>query len=987
MAIGSESDYELVGKSRPAVLNRLEVRLEDGRSPVARLTSQRPIEAPLVEVLLRVSGDGNQVLKMYTVTLDPPQVSEPGVRGEAPPASAATAQRTARRAKDRPRLRMKELPAQGNGQRPTGSSKESGPAVERPEVDVSEGWAKRDRYGPVRSGDTLATIVERLRRDPSISREAAIVATWEANSEAFIDGNMNLVKKGAVLEVPSASKVRSYRQPEAGEIIRRQRKQWRERGKPQSDNNPGHERYQLKVSIQNPDREPVTSPGDSLANGSAGQAENPGGSPQESEAEQANKSNGSNQGKGTQDGAGPDGVQANDETSGDKVSGSSEGDGAEATTESAAMVADLRNRVTELQERLDNQQTDNEASVTALENRIEGLQSNLAEQEKLVAQKNATMERLADQGSGGSGMPTRDRYILWLVAGVNLLLLLAVIALWLRLRTVQREMGSGSYPDSGAEEEATADPLLQADAQAASGELKQARSTLWQALAVNPSNWAAYGRLLDLYEQDEDADQFEEVAGRLFDQLGDQKPDWQAEIRNRGRHLSPASPLFAGFGKDLGSVGESQPTAALGSEPDVSEAGPPAFDFEGLDLQGPPSEGQVVAPEASEAPVGSGMQGPKDDLDLAFQDSSDGAGSGPAASEEVPGGDEGEELSFDLAEQGGDLAVSDGDTEAVAEGDEGSELEFDLGLDEGDTQTRTTSASGEGSEGPEVDEALELGLSSDQEPAASGSEAGGDDDLELEFDLGLDPEGDETTSSALPGEAGEAVETEEGLDLNLGGEEESESSQPSSDADKAGEESELEIDLGMAEEALGAGQSSEGPASEGEQASAAKPTSPSVAQEEAGRSEGQEMAFELGVGDAGESEAFSGGEDEVAAGLAKRDLGGEEGNSASEATPEPSIPEETQEAAQDLTIRSIGTSGQAGSGEPSADTAREESPFSGPTSGGGGPDDELEIKLDLAQAWVDMGDQDSARGLLEEVSNRGGPNQQTRAQKLLSTLS
>ncbi|MFB6260667.1 MAG: FimV family protein, partial [Thiohalorhabdaceae bacterium] len=230
------------------------------------------------------------------------------------------------------------------------------------------------------------------------------------------------------------------------------------------------------------------------------------------------------------------------------------------------MVAELKSRVTELQEKLNNQQTDNEASVEALEERVAGLQSDLDEQEKLIAQKNAAMERLADQSSsGGSGMPARDRYILWLVAGVNMLLLLAVIALWTRLRTVQKGMASEAAPEEPPREEGPTDPLAQADAQVAAGEIKQARSTLWQALAVNPTNWSAYERLLDLYEQEGDAGQFEEVAGRLFDQLGDQKPDWQEDIRERGRRLNPQSPLFAGAAAGQASADEGGQASALDS--------------------------------------------------------------------------------------------------------------------------------------------------------------------------------------------------------------------------------------------------------------------------------------------------------------------------------------------------------------------------------------------------------------------------------------
>lgn len=49
--------------------------------------------------------------------------------------------------------------------------------------------------------------------------------------------------------------------------------------------------------------------------------------------------------------------------------------------------------------------------------------------------------------------------------------------------------------------------------------------------------------------------------------------------------------------------------------------------------------------------------------------------------------------------------------------------------------------------------------------------------------------------------------------------------------------------------------------------------------------------------------------------------------------------------------------------------------------------EEVNTKLDLVTAYLDMGDNEGARELLEEVLQEGGPGQQERAQKLLDSLS
>ncbi|MEW8385075.1 MAG: FimV/HubP family polar landmark protein, partial [Candidatus Thiodiazotropha taylori] len=49
--------------------------------------------------------------------------------------------------------------------------------------------------------------------------------------------------------------------------------------------------------------------------------------------------------------------------------------------------------------------------------------------------------------------------------------------------------------------------------------------------------------------------------------------------------------------------------------------------------------------------------------------------------------------------------------------------------------------------------------------------------------------------------------------------------------------------------------------------------------------------------------------------------------------------------------------------------------------------DEITTKLDLARAYIDMGDNEGAKSILEEVVGEGSENQQKEAQELLSNLS
>jgi pilus assembly protein FimV len=51
-----------------------------------------------------------------------------------------------------------------------------------------------------------------------------------------------------------------------------------------------------------------------------------------------------------------------------------------------------------------------------------------------------------------------------------------------------------------------------------------------------------------------------------------------------------------------------------------------------------------------------------------------------------------------------------------------------------------------------------------------------------------------------------------------------------------------------------------------------------------------------------------------------------------------------------------------------------------------GGTDEAATKLDLARAYIDMGDADGARDILDEVVNEGDDGQKTEAREMLSRL-
>ncbi len=365
-SLAAPSDYERVEADPSSLIERLRVHLVGSEPPRLQLTSRIPVRAPLFKVMVQVDHQGNRVSKVYTVTLDPPRVaqsetSESNSKGESAEAALPPPSR---------------LP-------PTGldplSGVEPAPVSGRPETKAVKGWAQRDRYGPTQSGDTLSSIVRRVRQDPSVSLEAALVATWKANRSAFIDGNMHRLRQGATLVLPSENRIRGIAPEEARSAIRKQRGAVA-----------GGDHSEYPTSL-----DPV--------------AETPS--------------------RDT-----PNEVELN------------ESQGRDSGLEANAPLAKLRTQVSQFRQALKDQHSATQSRLQDLVKRIAELRDQVQNQGKALKQS-ASLNKLTQQAApkAPSGTSVQGNGALWLLAGINGLMVLAIIALWSRFRALQlRSKGTES---------------------------------------------------------------------------------------------------------------------------------------------------------------------------------------------------------------------------------------------------------------------------------------------------------------------------------------------------------------------------------------------------------------------------------------------------------------------------------------------------------------------------------------------------------------
>jgi len=188
-----------------------------------KVTSVGPINEPFVDVLIEVSWPAGRVQREYPILLDPPGYAQgkatPPTGAAAPPAT------TTARVDSTP-------PAATPAATPSGSASSSGSSApsatsEMPRTTGDAGSsAGSDTYGPVQKGETLRKIAEQVKPS-SVSMEQMLVSLYRQNQQAFIGNNMNRLRTGQILKVPTADEVGSVEQKEANREIRTHVADWK----------------------------------------------------------------------------------------------------------------------------------------------------------------------------------------------------------------------------------------------------------------------------------------------------------------------------------------------------------------------------------------------------------------------------------------------------------------------------------------------------------------------------------------------------------------------------------------------------------------------------------------------------------------------------------------------------------------------------------------------------------------------------------------
>ncbi|WP_368086472.1 FimV/HubP family polar landmark protein [Variovorax sp. OV329] len=211
--IASPSAFNAAGVNYNPALGDVRVSLQrraDGRY-VVNLTGNRSMNDPFIDLLLEANWSAGRVVRDYTVLLDPPaspksQVAISPIAPQLAPAAPGTLPRSSRaaRAQAAPATPVEAAPAAPARQRAAAA-----PAapVSPAESQVRTGSGEEQQV-TVKAGDTAGKLAATYK-PADVSLDQMLVAMLRANPNAFIGGNVNRIKAGSVLNVPSAAQAGS----------------------------------------------------------------------------------------------------------------------------------------------------------------------------------------------------------------------------------------------------------------------------------------------------------------------------------------------------------------------------------------------------------------------------------------------------------------------------------------------------------------------------------------------------------------------------------------------------------------------------------------------------------------------------------------------------------------------------------------------------------------------------------------------------------
>lgn len=209
-SIASQEAFAQAGIQYEPFFSAVKVSVESrvNGNPYIKLSSPQAINDPFLNLLVELNWASGRILREYAVLLDPAESSPQQVAAPSVAAPVVVA------------------PQQNKPTEPEIPKKTPPKAKQVPLTENNpSAYRTTGTYGPVVSGDNLSAIARQVL-PAGVDLNQMLVALYRANRDAFIAGNMNLLRVGAVLKIPEKSEADAIDKKSASSEIRVQVIDW-----------------------------------------------------------------------------------------------------------------------------------------------------------------------------------------------------------------------------------------------------------------------------------------------------------------------------------------------------------------------------------------------------------------------------------------------------------------------------------------------------------------------------------------------------------------------------------------------------------------------------------------------------------------------------------------------------------------------------------------------------------------------------------------
>jgi pilus assembly protein FimV len=234
VSIATPEEFARSGVERSYFLAELKLSLDlvNAKGPVIRIVSQSPVTEPFLNFIVATQWPSGRILREYTLLLDLPVFSgatSTPVQAAARNTVETSPQPAAKPSTPRPVART---PAPTYKPKP---APEAEPTAEpKPEASAEPSYSS-DTYGPVGAKDTLWSIASKVKNS-SASVQQVMLAIQRLNPDAFINNNINLLKRGQVLRIPDDQEIQNISASQAAQDVADQHKRWSKRSATEESN-------------------------------------------------------------------------------------------------------------------------------------------------------------------------------------------------------------------------------------------------------------------------------------------------------------------------------------------------------------------------------------------------------------------------------------------------------------------------------------------------------------------------------------------------------------------------------------------------------------------------------------------------------------------------------------------------------------------------------------------------------------------------------